>query len=264
MRKRMLPYGWYPQEERDCRDLMDCWDVAPLKQGVSCIVPHAGWSFSGSLAFKGISSLEPKTNIILCGGHLPQKSPILSWPEECVETPLGEIIINQPLIHRMSKHFSLKWEQDPDNSLEIHLPILRYFQHTVRLIPLRLPPDRVLIPSLMEWLFQETKGEAVVIGSADLTHYGPNYQFILPGNPSAEEILEGQDKDFLTALTRFDYSTAYDLALQKRASCSAGAAAAAAHWAQLKGRREGEVLEMKSSYHIHPGKSFVGYGVVSF
>ena len=79
LRKRSLPRGWYPFDEKDCRreieSYLEGWSPPPSisGRGIGGIVPHAGWYFSGKLAARVFYSLKSKGKvdvIVLYGGHL--------------------------------------------------------------------------------------------------------------------------------------------------------------------------------------------------
>ncbi len=69
-RKRNLPRGWYPVDQKDCQreieSYLEGWTPPQLpSKGIGGIVPHAGWYFSGRLAVRVFSSLKTKRKIIL-------------------------------------------------------------------------------------------------------------------------------------------------------------------------------------------------------
>ena len=54
IRERMLPAGWYPEDPDIVKTVMRKWSRSAgeiRSQAVACVVPHAGWDFSGELAF---------------------------------------------------------------------------------------------------------------------------------------------------------------------------------------------------------------------
>ena len=51
----MLPSGWYPDSAEKTAGFLSNIPLPTTRQsGWACIVPHAGWSFSGKLAAQGI------------------------------------------------------------------------------------------------------------------------------------------------------------------------------------------------------------------
>ena len=101
-------------------------------------------------------------------------------------------------------------------------------------------------------------------GSADLTHYGPNYGWAPKGyGPDAVKwVKEVNDKQFMDAVLKLDAKTAVDLANRDQSSCSAGASAAAIAAARKLGATKALLVDYYTSYDIMPGDSFVGYGGV--
>ena len=105
-----------------------------------------------------------------------------------------------------------------------------------------------------------------MIGSTDLTHYGPNYDFTPRGTgPDALAwVREHNDRRLLDCLLGLRHNEALELAQRERSACSAGAAVAAARYAELRGAASGRLLEYATSHDRHPGSSFVGYAAISF
>jgi AmmeMemoRadiSam system protein B len=105
-----------------------------------------------------------------------------------------------------------------------------------------------------------------VIGSTDLTHYGPNYGFTPQGTgPAALAwVREHNDRRLLDNLLALQHERTLELARRERSACSAGAAVAAARFAELRGSHRGHLLEYATSHDLYPGSSFVGYAAIIF
>ena len=105
-----------------------------------------------------------------------------------------------------------------------------------------------------------------VVGSTDLTHYGPAYGFSPAGsgNAAVEWVREENDKPFLDLLLKMDGEGAMNHANTHGSACSAGAAAAAVSFARTSGVKEGTLIGYRMSCDLHRAESFVGYGGIAF
>ena len=68
-----------------------------------------------------------------------------------------------------------------------------------------------------------------IIGSTDLTHYGPNYGFVEKGSGTAavQWVREQNDRQVIDAMRAMDPQTVIDQSLAHHNACCGGAAAAA-------------------------------------
>ena len=105
-----------------------------------------------------------------------------------------------------------------------------------------------------------------VIGSTDLTHYGPNYGFSPAGTGKAGVawVKETNDKRMVDHMIALDSSEILSDALSSYNACCGGAAAAAVASARALGASRGELLVYTTSYDKRPDNSLVGYAGVVF
>jgi AmmeMemoRadiSam system protein B len=115
-----------------------------------------------------------------------------------------------------------------DNTVEVLLPMVKYFFPRARLLWLRLPAEtasyeagRVLARSALS-LGREIK----VLGSTDLTHYGYNYGFTPRGSGrrALDWVKTVNDRRFIEAVLEGDGGAVLARAEGEKSACSAGAA----------------------------------------
>ena len=103
-------------------------------RALGCVVPHAGYMYSGHVAGAVYSSIEIPSRCILLGPrHYPRGEPMAILSEGCWQTPLGDAQIESGLA-RALMHACLRVREDavahqPEHSLEVQLPFLQ------RLVP---------------------------------------------------------------------------------------------------------------------------------
>jgi MEMO1 family protein len=270
-RKRVLPAGWYPASKEEIVSQFESWnyEYKVEERSIAAIVPHAGWYFSGKLAYAGIKSLQKDFNtVVVIGGHLPAGAGAVGYSEGEVATPLGSIRVDSRLFTELTKSLDIQEDTAADNTIEIQLPIIKHFFPRAEIGAFRLPPDETAEEfARAVKTAEESFGIRIgVIGSTDLTHYGPSYRFTPKGTgKEAREWVETvNDKRIIDAMTETRPSDILRCGRQDHAACSAGAAAAAARFAELHGITEGRLVDYYTSASIHPGQSFVGYAGVVF
>lgn len=273
VRPRMLPVGWYPGSKNDCISEIESFvaGVKPLPEGTRVfggMVPHAGWYFSGKLAarvFYLTSRLSQPEVVCIFGGHLGDSPPLLVT-EDAWETPLGEVPLATEFYQPLRGRLLLREEHPGDNTIEVNLPFIRYFFPQSRVLALRAPqsPTAVKLGEAVAQVARELGKSILFFGSADLTHYGPNYGFAPKGygSQAVKWVKEVNDKRFLDAVLNLDALGAIAAANQDQSSCSGGAPAAAIAAAKSLGATRALLVDYYTSYDVMPGDSFVGYGGV--
>jgi len=274
MRRRTLPEGWYPSSDAEIRALLSEWKTAaPPQAALAAVAPHAGWYFSGSVAAKSQLSLAPADTVAVIGGHLPADYPVLYGAEDAFETPCGPLesdtaLMEKVLARLLGGKIPFKEDEYVDNSVEVQLPLLKAIFPDAGLLWLRAPASAAAgqaLGSALAGAAEELGRSLVCLASTDLTHYGPDYDFMPKGRgPAAEKWARSEsDQGFIDALLAMDAEKAVELG-RAGAACSSGAAAAAVAFARLKGAGKAVLNAHSMSLDIRPAPSFVGYCSISY
>ena len=104
-----------------------------------------------------------------------------------------------------------------------------------------------------------------VIGSTDLTHYGPNYGFMSHGRGASAVawVQNENDRRVIDAMLTMDPEKVIKEATANQNACCSGAAATAIAAAKALGAKQAETIAYAPSHDKSPGDSFVGYvGIV--
>jgi AmmeMemoRadiSam system protein B len=273
--------SWYPEGSTACRQQIEAFlaedcdhpDLpAPPRAG---IVPHAGWFFSGAIACHVIQALAKEANpdvVVIFGTHMhPGQQPVImdrgSW-----DTPLGPLPVAEALAARLTERFRFKIEtpRDPnrDNTIELQLPFVRYFFDEKAILPIGVPPSQVALDIARAVVAEARAGDLTlqIIGSTDLTHYGPNYGFVGHGRGTAAAawVREENDRRFIEAALRLQPEEVIAEGLSHQSACCAGAAAAAIQAGMELGASQGVLMVHTTSYEKNPGDSMVGYAGLAF
>jgi hypothetical protein len=274
--------SWYPGRAEAVRAELDRLRALVHQptalQGrlVGGIVPHAGWTFSGRLAFDVLAAIArsgpaPRV-VVIFGKHMgPRDAPTImrrgAW-----STPLGELPMADELADAVVGCAAFEEETaehyERDNTIELQLPFVKELFPEASILPIGAPAraDSMAIGQAVARAARELGLPICVVGSTDLTHYGPNYQFSPKGHgASAEEWVRAEnDRAVVDHLVALDGAQALEHAREHRSACCPGAAIAALSAARELGASAGELLDYATSNDVHPGgASFVGYaGIV--
>ena len=270
LRESCLPAGWYP---RDSGEISRFLAEPGANRGTAraAIAPHAGWYYSGKIAARAVSSLDSTIDtLVVIGGHLPAGYPPLFALEDAVSTPLGAMPINAALRTALYKELNGQEDHYPDNTVEVLLPMARFFFPDASLLWLRLPAALSSFDAgkAIAAAAKKMGCTIAVLASTDLTHYGPNYHFTPHGiGPEALRWMrEVNDRHFIDAVESGNPAAVLERAETDSSSCSAGAVLGAMGFAAAQGLGPARLLEYGTS--AGEGEdipdSFVGYAACAF
>lgn len=150
-------------------------------------MPHAGWICSGHVAagvFRALAECAAPEVVVLFGA-------VHRWPgdraavdrEGAWMTPLGAVPIATELADGLLANDRL-FEDAPaahagEHSLEVQAPLVRHFFPQAEILPILVPANSLAVEigrAVGEMLLARSTS-AVVVGTSDLTHYGPGYRF---------------------------------------------------------------------------------------
>jgi len=277
-----LPAGWYPDSAAEIALLVEGWESELVRSGegmapggaVAAVAPHAGWFFSGKLAWLAVRSLDADAETVLVvGGHGAPGSPVRMAAEDAFETPGGLLRADPEFARALgeglaAEGFALAPDERADNTVEVQLPLVRERCPTARVVWLRVPNESrsARAGALAAELARRLGRKAALLASTDLTHYGPNYGFepAGTGRKALDWMERENDRPVLEAMAAMDAHETVRLGEERGAACSSGAAAAAIGFARAAGVTRGTVLAYSTSASRAPSDSFVGYGAVAY
>lgn len=270
-RARALPAGWYPSTAAGIRSECERFLATGGTGAPDCcavVTPHAGWAFSGQLACRTIARLGPVVRtVVVVGGHLRREDPVLIAGEDAIETPLGDLEVDAELSQEIRDRLGAARDTHPDNTVEVQLPFIACLHDMPKVVYARCPPSDTAaeLGRIVSAYARDNPG-IVVVGSTDLTHYGPSYGFTDhgAGQQAVEWVKHHNDERFISALLRQDPAEIVHTAVADRSACSSGAAAAAAAFSSQLGCRSAELVGYYTSYDVAPNDSFVGYAGVGY
>ncbi|MFC1658342.1 AmmeMemoRadiSam system protein B [Candidatus Omnitrophota bacterium] len=186
IRKPAVSGQFYPGSAESLKEEIEKFidKKATASDAIACVLPHAGYVYSGSVAGKTVSRLRVKDNVILLGpNHTGYGAPFSIMTEGYWQTPLGKVEINSGLAKAILNNSSYLTDEMKahvyEHSLEVELPFLQYYNPSLRIVPIVAAEDspevyRAIGKAIAEQLKEARLEDAsLIIASSDMTHYEP-------------------------------------------------------------------------------------------
>jgi AmmeMemoRadiSam system protein B len=166
-----------------------------------------------------------------------------------------------------------------DNTIEVLLPMVRYFFQQSSLVWIRLPAamESFEAGKIIAQTAAKLNRKIDVLASTDLTHYGVNYDFSPKGSGQSalSWVRDVNDAAFIRAVEEGNKEGVLKCARDDYAACSAGAVLGAMGFAQEAGLGGARLLEYSTSADVANEAnaqesasvvpdSFVGYAALKF
>lgn len=283
LRPAELAGTYYPSTEHACRTTLEGYPplAGPDGQALAALVPHGGWRYAGRLTAGTLQALRDRTEspdlLVVVGGHLEPDDPVRILIEGDWDTPLGVVPNPQALAEAVAIPLSAEPETAEeyydDNAVEVLMPMLRWLWPEVPALVVGVAPNADPGPIAREIAEQCSSfgfARPRVVGSVDLTHYGPDYRFRPRGSgPTAHRwVLEENDRSLVARFETLDTHAIVWEGTRNRSTCSPGAAAVTVALAKKLGATEGRCLARSTSWlesgEKEPARSFIGYAGVLF
>jgi len=238
------------------------------------VVPHAGISFSGSIAAHSYFSIAEDgfadAFIIIGPNHQGCGSSVALYPKGNWETPLGCIKMDAELIENLvGDIIDINEESHPygENSIEVQLPYLQYIgkekEFSVALISMAIQNFKTAneVGKIIADVIQNDDRRIIIIASSDFSHEGGAYGRLPPNNLTADEYARKQDQLAIDQILKLNpkglISTVYN---NNISMCGYGPVAALLVASKKLHATNAKLLKYITSNDVHPGSFCVGYG----
>jgi MEMO1 family protein len=145
----------------------------------ACLVPHAGYRFSGHVAGAVLSHIDlPKKIVILGVRHRPPGEAIAIISRGAWRTPLGDVSIDEMLATALKNECPV-FREDPvahhaEHSLEVQLPFLQVLSPGFAFVPISLGTVRfdnlVAVGEALAHVLAANP-DVLLLTTSDLNHY---------------------------------------------------------------------------------------------
>ena len=145
-----------------------------------CVIPHAGYMYSGHVAGAVYARLElPRRYIILCPNHTGLGTPLSIMSEGAWETPLGNAAIDRELALELKAKLSLLNEDSEahrrEHATEVQLPFLQARVPNLSFVPIAVGTGSYdalnLLGEAIGEIVAKQQDEVLIISSSDMNHY---------------------------------------------------------------------------------------------
>jgi AmmeMemoRadiSam system protein B len=174
---------FYPSDAKELSRLVSEYAGSGASKLVArgCVVPHAGWMYSGHVAGVVYGTLEIPSRCILLGPrHYPRGEALAILSEGSWRTPFGDAQIDSELAAELMRACPGLREDavahEREHSLEVQIPFLQQLAPDFRFVPVVLAVDRY--PMLQELghavakiVAAHASERVLVIASTDMNHY---------------------------------------------------------------------------------------------
>lgn len=233
-----------------------------LSDAKACIVPHAGYMYSGNVAGAVYRRLPAFSSYIILGpNHFGRGKPLAVSPADFWETPLGAVALDGPLTAAIEGNCpAIEYDEEAhaeEHSLEVQLPFLQHEVQDFSIVPIAIGPVGY---ETLEALGRAVAGAVktagrpvMIIASSDMSHYEPDAVTRVKDRLAIDQILALEPGGLLDVLRREQISM-----------CGYAPALAMLVAARLMGAREAALEKYATSADAGGSpSSVVGYaGVV--
>lgn len=203
VRKPVVAGQFYPSTSRRIKEQISSFLGGSVKKEkvLACMLPHAGYMYSGRVASQTVSQIDIPDKVILLGpNHTGEGSSFSIMTEGIWQTPLGDIKIDSHLANDLLQNIKYLNSDDLahayEHSLEVQLPILQYFRSGLEIVPISFLSKNIdALKDVGEGIARVIKesndlDSILIVASSDMTHYEPQNEAERKDKQAIEAILE--------------------------------------------------------------------------
>lgn len=229
----------------------------------ACLVPHAGYVYSGHVAGAVFAKIHlPKKFVILGVRHRPPGSPAAIISQGAWRTPLGDALIDEGLAAAL-RSACPQLSEDPvahskEHSLEVQLPFLQALEGRFTFVPIALGTlnfeTLVNVGEAIGRVLAAEEQDVQLLTTSDLNHY------------EDDAITRVKDGKAIERLLNMDARGLFDVCRKEEISmCGLGPAVAMLAALQVLGAGKAELIRYATSGDISGNtEAVVGYAGIIF
>jgi MEMO1 family protein len=259
---------FYPADPEDLRTDASAYltqesspNQAPVR-ALGCIVPHAGYMYSGHVAGAVFARVEvPKRCIVLCPNHTGHGRALAIMSEGAWQTPLGDVPIDAKLAAALKERFPALQEDSTahraEHAAEVELPFLLLRQPELAFVPIALGTRRFDILEELGKAVANVIAESIagqndsllIVASSDMNHY------------ESDAVTRAKDQRAIERILCVDPRGLFDVVTQQNISmCGLGPTVVMLTAVRQLGARSAELVKYATSGDISGDRDMVvGY-----
>jgi MEMO1 family protein len=177
---------FYPEDPKELARQIAAF-AAPAgespRPAIACMVPHAGYRYSGHVAGAVYARLKLPHRFLLLGPrHFPRGKAQAILSEGSWQTPLGHAKIDSELARELKSACGELCEDQvahaTEHALEVQLPFLQSLRSDFRFVPIALGttdyPQLESLGRAIAEVLRRQSDPVLVIASSDMNHYEPD------------------------------------------------------------------------------------------
>lgn len=218
---------------------------APRHRAIACMVPHAGYYFSGQVAGAVYARLElPRRFLLLGPRHFPRGKPQAILSQGMWQTPLGRAEIDGELAAELKLAHPSLAEDDvahrDEHALEVQMPFLQCLASEFQFVPIVLGTinygELEALGRAIATVLARQTDPVLIVASSDMNHY------------ESDEITRRKDHQALTDVLALDPRHLYDTVRRESITmCGFGAAVCMLTAARLLGATRATLVNYATS-----------------
>ncbi len=155
----------------------------PMATAIGCVVPHAGYMYSGHVAGAVYRLLPPCSRYIILGpNHWGRGAALAIMSTGHWLTPIGQVPIDTELANDIQAKCRLVTEDagahSDEHSLEVQIPFLQRQSGTFTFVPIVIGladyPSLELLGQAVAHAVKRSKETVIIVASSDMNHYEPD------------------------------------------------------------------------------------------
>jgi AmmeMemoRadiSam system protein B len=175
---------FYPSDPKELTSLVREYSRADPREQASpvkaCLVPHAGYVYSGHVAGAVFARVElPRRIIVLGVRHYPHGQPVAMLSNGAWRTPLGDAPIDEGLAEELGRECPLLSEDSvahsTEHSIEVQVPFLQVLAPGFSFVPVALGTvafeSLVNVGEAMGRVLGKARENSLLVTTSDLNHY---------------------------------------------------------------------------------------------
>ncbi len=229
---------------------------------IGCIVPHAGYMYSGHVAGAVYARIDiPARCILLCPNHTGLGVPLSIMSHGAWETPLGTVAVDSELAGALLERFPLLSEDSDahrsEHAIEVQLPFLQMKRSQFQFVPIAIGTrEYAALEGLGEAIGEivaAQKERVLILASSDMNHY------------ESDQVTRGKDHKAIEQILALNPRGLYDVVMQEPISmCGYGPAVAMLTAAKRLGAGRAELIRYATSGDVSGDRQMVvGYAGVA-
>ena len=234
----------------------------PKIRALGCVVPHAGYMYSGHVAGAVYRRLDlPRRLVILCPNHTGMGEPLAIMSQGAWHTPLGDALIDEAMANQLKLRMPLLAEDQEahrsEHALEVQLPFLQVLVPGFQFVPITVGTSNFEALSALGVVIGSVVAEAgepvLVIASSDMNHY------------ENDDVTRAKDRRAIDPMLALDPRGLYDIVHQANISmCGYGPAVVMLTASRKLGAKHAELIRYATSGDVSRERDMVvGYAGIA-